>query len=95
MEAQKFFEGKDSVDTTKIRTLQEEYINSRHLETSVLLNCENCKRCFYADFKLANKKVDAKIPMLCNRCKNKINSFIKKSFLKLLIKLLFKSCIFA
>lgn len=31
VEAQRFFEGKDTVDTTKIRSLQEEYINSRSL----------------------------------------------------------------
>lgn len=31
VEAQRFFEGKDTVDITKIRSLQEEYINSRSL----------------------------------------------------------------
>ena len=55
-----------NTDDTKV----EKYINSRHLETDVLLNCENCKRCFYADSKWANKRVDAGISILCARCKS-------------------------
>jgi len=51
-------------------TQQEQYINSMHKETDVLLNCEKCQRLFYMDFKIANKRSDNKIPLLCLRCRN-------------------------
>lgn len=52
-------------------TFQEQYINSMHKSTDVMLNCESCQRLYYTDFKIAKRKHDKKIPLLCLRCRNK------------------------
>lgn len=52
-------------------TQTEQYINSMHRPTDVMLNCEKCARLFYVDFDIAKKRFDNKIPLLCLRCRNK------------------------
>lgn len=47
----------------------EQYYNSMSRHSDVMLNCDNCKRLFFTSHKNAIKKHDAKLPLLCNRCK--------------------------
>ncbi len=50
-------------------TQQEQYINSMHKPTDIMINCEHCARLFYIDYDIARRKYDKKIPLLCLRCR--------------------------
>lgn len=54
-------------------TKEEQYINSMHRKTDIMLNCEKCQRLFYIDSNIANKRFDNKIPLLCMRCRKEVN----------------------
>jgi len=56
-----------NTDDTEI----EQYINSMHRDSDVMLNCEQCARLFYIDYRIAKERYDTKIPLLCVRCRNK------------------------
>ena len=45
-------------------TFNEQYINSMHKETDVMINCEKCQRLFYIDYKVGRKMLENKIPLL-------------------------------
>lgn len=47
----------------------EQYINSMHKETDVVINCEQCSRLFYMNSKIARNRLDHNIPLLCPRCR--------------------------
>ena len=50
-------------------TFEEQYINSMHKESDVMLNCECCARLFYIDGKIGRDRFDHNIPLLCIRCR--------------------------
>ena len=50
-------------------TFEEQYINSMHKESDVMINCEHCSRLFYMDGKIARNKLDHNMPLLCLRCR--------------------------
>ena len=52
-------------------TLIEQYVNSMHRESDVMLNCEKCGRLFYRNADIARKEFDAHISLLCPRCRRK------------------------
>ena len=52
-------------DDTKI----EQYYNSMSRKTDVMLNCDDCKRLFFTDHKIALQRHELKLPILCNRCR--------------------------
>ena len=53
-----------NTDDTEI----EQYVNSMHKDTDVMLNCDDCKRLFFMDLTIARKKHEAKLPLKCPRC---------------------------
>ncbi len=50
-------------------TFEEQYINSMHKESDVMINCEHCSRLFYIDYEIGRKRLENKIPLLCLRCR--------------------------
>ena len=50
-------------------TFEEQYINSMHKESDVMLNCEHCARLFYIDYEIGRKRLENNIPLLCLRCR--------------------------
>ena len=48
---------------------EEQYINSMHKESDVMINCMHCSRLFYMDGKIGRYRLDHNIPLLCLRCK--------------------------
>jgi len=50
-------------------TFNEQYINSMHKESDVMINCECCSRLFYIDYEIGRKRLENKIPLLCLRCR--------------------------
>ena len=50
-------------------TFEEQYINSMHKVTDVMINCEHCSRLFYMDDKIGRDKLDHNVPLLCARCR--------------------------
>ena len=55
-------------------TFQEQYINSMVKNTDVMINCERCERLFYINGDIGRKRLDAKIPLLCLRCRKEIQN---------------------
>ena len=53
-------------------TQMEQYMNSMHRETDVMLNCSKCGRLYFTDRKIAISKNDKNIPLLCNRCQKEV-----------------------
>lgn len=47
----------------------EQYMNAMHRNSDVMLNCDSCKRLFFIDYTIALKKHNAKLTLLCTRCK--------------------------
>ena len=43
-------------------------------KTDVMINCERCERLFYIDGDIGRKRLDAKIPLLCLRCRKEIQN---------------------
>ena len=60
-------------------TFEEQYINSMHKATDVMINCEHCSRLFYMDDKIALDRLDHNIPLLCARCRKEIYDYKSQS----------------
>lgn len=54
-------------------TFEEQYVNSMHKVTDVMINCEHCSRLFYMDDKIGRDKLDNNVPLLCARCRKEAN----------------------